>query len=163
MDTLFVTLRVVVALGAVLGLLWYVQRRLSRGKRASRRSGAVQVVSRQGLGSKASVVLIEADGTRFLLGVTEQNVTVLHTAAASAAAFAEHIAAVSTTDVEHPDASYPDAAPVAAGGDSDKVVELSPRRAARALRSAPPVQQASGSILNPDTWKQAVAAVRHGR
>ena len=35
------------------------------------------VVGRQGVGSKASVVVVDVDGTRFVLGVTEHAVNVL--------------------------------------------------------------------------------------
>jgi flagellar protein FliO/FliZ len=158
MDALFVTLRVVVALAAVLGLLWYVQRRMARGKRTARRTSALHVVSRQSVGSKASVVLVEADGTRFLLGVTEHNVNVLHATASSATAFAGHVAAA-VPDLVEVDAPTTGSRETSA---AERVVQLGPRRAARAVQPAP-VHPASGSILSPDTWKQAVAAVRHSR
>ena len=77
MDTLFVALRVLVVLGVIVALLWYVQRRVTKGKRGVRRGNAVTVVGRQGVGSKASVVVVDVDGTRFVLGVTERNVNVL--------------------------------------------------------------------------------------
>lgn len=80
MDTVFVALRVLVVLGVIVALLWYVQRRVTKGKRGARgvrRGNAVTVVGRQGVGSKASVVVVDVDGTRFVLGVTERNVNVL--------------------------------------------------------------------------------------
>ena len=80
MDTVFVALRVLLSLAVVVGLLWVVQRRLTRGRRAPRRSNAMTLVGRQGVGSKASVVLVDVDGKRFMLGVTEHSVNVLHAA-----------------------------------------------------------------------------------
>jgi flagellar protein FliO/FliZ len=78
-DTVFIALRVLVVLGVIVALLWYVQRRMTKGKRgSSRRGNAVTVVGRQGVGSKASVVVVDVDGTRFVLGVTERAVNVLH-------------------------------------------------------------------------------------
>jgi flagellar protein FliO/FliZ len=85
-DTLFIALRVLVVLGVIVALLWYVQRRLTKGKGKgkggksgrARRGNAVTVVGRQGVGSKASVVVVDVDGTRFVLGVTERAVNVLH-------------------------------------------------------------------------------------
>lgn len=79
MDSLILGLRVVVALGAVLGLMWYLQRRLGKGTGRRRADRALTVVSRQSLGQKASVVVVDAAGQRFLLGVTEHAVNVLHT------------------------------------------------------------------------------------
>jgi flagellar protein FliO/FliZ len=79
MDSLILGLRVVVALGAVLGLMWLLQRRLGKGTGRRRADRALTIVSRQSLGQKASVVVVDAAGQRFLLGVTEHAVNVLHT------------------------------------------------------------------------------------
>src|SRR6478752_9153607 len=79
MDALILGLRVVVALGAVLGLMWLLQRRLGKGTGRRRADRALTVVSRQSLGQKASVVVVDAVGQRFLLGVTDHAVNVLHT------------------------------------------------------------------------------------
>lgn len=83
MDSFLLFVRVVLALAVVLGLIWYTQKRLGRGQAGPEK--LITVVTRQGLSQKASVVMIDADGTRFMLGVTEQSVTVLHTAVAPAA------------------------------------------------------------------------------
>jgi flagellar protein FliO/FliZ len=77
-DTLLVALRVALSLAVVLGLLWYVQRRVTGGPKAKRNASLVTVVGRQGIGQKASVVVVDVEGTRFILGVTEQSVNVLH-------------------------------------------------------------------------------------
>jgi flagellar protein FliO/FliZ len=101
-DTLFLLLRVVVALGVVVALLWIVKRRFAKGgagkgsgstarrgagsgagvARAlfARRSsaGGAALRGRHALGQKSSVAVVEFDGREFLLGVTEQGVTVLH-------------------------------------------------------------------------------------
>lgn len=81
MDSLILGLRVLVALGAVLGLMWFLQRRIgaAKGKGRRRASRTLSVVSRQSVGQKASVVVIDAGDRRFLLGVTEHNINVLHT------------------------------------------------------------------------------------
>lgn len=79
MDALILGLRVVVALGAVLGLMWFLQRRLGQGAGRRRADRALTIVGRQSLGQKASVVVVDAAGQRFLLGVTEHAVNVLHT------------------------------------------------------------------------------------
>lgn len=89
MDTLILGLRVLVALGAVLGLMWFLQRRLGQGTGRRRADRALTVVSRQSVGQKASVVVVDAAGHRFLLGVTEHAVNVLHTGDIPAEAEAE--------------------------------------------------------------------------
>lgn len=82
MDAVVLGLRVLLSLTAVLGLLWYLHRKVSRYNRTGNKADPVTVVTRQGISPKASVVMIEADGKRFLLGVTDQSVNVLHTSTA---------------------------------------------------------------------------------
>ncbi|WP_049828679.1 FliO/MopB family protein [Arthrobacter sp. RIT-PI-e] len=82
MDVVVLALRVVISLGVVLALLFVLHRRLSRMSGTRAGSAIVSVVARQGIGAKASVVVLDAEGTRFYLGVTEQSVSVLHSAAA---------------------------------------------------------------------------------
>ncbi len=172
MDTLLVALRVALSLAAVLGLLWALQRRLTRGSRATRSQNLVTVVGRQGLGQKASVVVVDIDGRRFVLGVTEQNVNVLHDgdspsaadAAAGDSVFARSLDAAATGAV------------VNAATDTDPEPELAPPlilrpRHGAAARSSPnrtgqarPNQsRLGGSILSPATWQQTAAALRQGR
>lgn len=104
MDTLFLILRVAVSLGAVLALIWYAQKRIIKGKAVStaktrrNKKSALVVVSRQGLGAKASAVVIEAGSRRFLLGVTDQNVTVLSEEEISDIEYQEEIAQVLETE-----------------------------------------------------------------
>ena len=151
MDTVFVALRVVLSLGAVLALLWYAQRRITRGKKGGKAADLVTVVGRQGIGLKASVVVVDVDGTRFLLGVTEHAVNVLHSSESpltpvpktrelpADTAFAATLAEVTSID-----------------NAADSADVLRPQR-------QQPQAQASGSILSPSTWKQTAAALRQIR
>nr|WP_231707726.1 flagellar biosynthetic protein FliO [Arthrobacter sp. zg-Y919] len=163
---MFLGLRVLVSLGAVLGLLWFLQRYLTRNARFDgANQPAVRVVSRQPLTPKASVVVVETEGQRFLLGVTEASVNVLHTAELPPApeplptsddGFAASLEAAKAAD------PYPQYA-------GDPSAGLPSRRAGRGAHALPPVQPVpaksalSGSILAPDTWRQAGAALRRGR
>lgn len=89
METLFLALRVLVALGAILGLIWFVQRKMTGTGRKSA-GGAKSVAGRFGgskkaitvlgthrLGAKASITVVEVDGVRMVLGVTEHGISVL--------------------------------------------------------------------------------------
>ncbi|WP_411720306.1 flagellar biosynthetic protein FliO [Mycetocola sp.] len=152
MDTVFVALRVLLSLAAVLALLWYAQRRITRGKARGKAAELVTVVGRQGIGLKASVVVVDVEGTRFLLGVTEHAVTVLHSSDAPAASRA------TASDAESPSDAF--AATLAGVTNIDSVSTTS--QALRPRRNSQPVQ-ASGSILSPATWKQTAAALRQIR
>ena len=85
MEPVFLALRVVLSLAVVLGLLWIVQRRLGRKSRKNNTGDLVTVVTRRGISQKASVVVVDVDGMRYLLGVTEQSVNVLGTSEAPVA------------------------------------------------------------------------------
>jgi flagellar biogenesis protein FliO len=76
---LVTVLRVAFSLAVVVGLLWLSYRIADRSRRgaSSTRGAQLTVVARQGLGAKSAAVLLEADGTRYLLGVTESSVTVI--------------------------------------------------------------------------------------
>ncbi|MET0933668.1 MAG: flagellar biosynthetic protein FliO [Mycetocola sp.] len=147
MDTVFVALRVILSLAAVLALLWYAQRRIGRGRKAGRAAELVTVVGRQGIGLKASVVVVDVDGTRFLLGVTEHAVTVLNSNDAPAAP---------PMDAAPP---LPDFATALAGVTS---IDVAAEHRLRPRRNQQPAQ-AGGSILSPATWKQTAAALRQIR
>ena len=90
MDTVFLALRVVVALGAVFGALLFAHRWITKGRPGSQpRNRQIAVVARQGLGAKAGIAVVDAGGRRYLLGVTEHAVTVLDTLGPAEAATGE--------------------------------------------------------------------------
>lgn len=152
MDTLLVGLRVVLSLAVVLGLLWVMQRRLSRGGRARGASNLVSVVGRQSLGSKASVVVVEIDGQRLILGVTEAQVTVLQGgggAGARAESFAQSMTVAEGTGL--------------AGSGTGTDTEPEPPLEFRPRRKAGQAGRLGGSILSPATWQQTAAALRQER
>ncbi|MCM3780502.1 flagellar biosynthetic protein FliO [Microbacterium hydrocarbonoxydans] len=104
MDDLLVAVRAIVALAAVLGLLVFLSKRLQKSQstgtgplaglvpkklartRAPRpapvrrtRQERITVVARSGLGGRAQLVVAEFGGIRYVLGVTEQGVSVVDT------------------------------------------------------------------------------------
>ncbi|WP_261166285.1 flagellar biosynthetic protein FliO [Microbacterium sp. Marseille-Q6965] len=130
----------------MLGALWYLQRRFSRGAKVPR---DIAVVSRQALGGKAQLIVVDVEGTRYVLGVTEQGVNVIdrirspHQITASVeAASAEPSDA---TGAEAPAAALPDGLPL---------------RRDRSRRRTDPLH---GSILSPSTWRQTAEALRRAR
>ncbi|QBR73822.1 flagellar biosynthetic protein FliO [Microbacterium sediminis] len=134
-------LRVAVSLAAVLGLLWYLQRRLT--KRTGQPGAGITVVSRQALGGKAQLVVVEVEGTRYVLGVTEQGVSVIDRDRAP-----HQISAPATAPAEPlPEAPRPDHAPL--------------RRDRRASHEE--LDLLRGSILSPATWRQTAQALRRAR
>lgn len=180
MDTFFLLLRVLVSLAAVLGLLFYLRKRLLP-RFASANSGEVRIIERHGVGAKSSVVLLESGGKRYLLGVGEASVNVLDTfdapervapevpvSSGTGARFAlsllkagvppervpKHPAAGRPEDGEHP--REPDVAAL------EGLLDPAPR----GLRTVPvPARPGAtgvlaGSILSPATWKQAAAALK---
>ncbi|MGN6407135.1 MAG: FliO/MopB family protein [Curtobacterium sp.] len=171
MDTAVIVLRVALSLGVVLALMWVLHRRVSKsglgaGKTKGRRSASVEVVGRQGIGGKASVVVVDVEGERLVLGVSEHGVSLLTSGQAptpeltivtgpvtlpvrptpSADAFSREL---QRQDQAAP--SLPDPLPMRPRN----------RRAQRA--TLPTAQQLQGSILSADTWRQAAAVLRNRR
>lgn len=168
METLFVALRVALSLGAVLALLWVVQRRFARGgvaQKARARAANLLVVGRQNVGAKASVVVLEHDGRRFLLGVSEHGVSVLHSAAIPRQPQEpqeprqprQPQEQEDPPAVAQPDDDFArllaDASTAVGAGDAREGAPAAGRRGG-AL---------AGSIVSPSTWKQAAVFVRNGR
>lgn len=76
-STLVLALRVLVSLGVVLALVWWFARRGRTGTRARVRPASVSVVGRQTLGRRTAVAVVEVEGRRLLLGLTDQQVSLL--------------------------------------------------------------------------------------
>ncbi|WP_426763975.1 flagellar biosynthetic protein FliO [Pseudarthrobacter sp. 1G09] len=184
MDSLILGLRVLVALGAVLGLMWYLQRRVTKAKGHGRRraSRTLSVVSRQSVGQKASVVVIDAGDRRFLLGVTEHSINVLHAGEippeaveSRALEVAGDLAEERTTAAQRPalPARPPRAvaAPAATSGADGFAAVFQeaagmPRRAdlhRRVASSSIQTSRLHGSLLAGSTWRQAAEAFRGRR
>jgi len=170
-ETVFIALRVLVVLAVIVLVLWYVQRRVTKGRGASRRTNAVNVVGRQGIGPKASVVVVDVDGNRFVLGVTERQVSVLHTGERPHDADVRPLRPVRKTFAkELPGAA--ESAPEATGtgsatgttGTNSSTSSTDSRQDADFLtaqgRASLFDEALKGSILSPATWRQASSAVR---
>jgi flagellar protein FliO/FliZ len=148
---------VILALGVVVGVLWFVQKRVTGHQTRTRTGDPLTVVARRGIGSKASVVVLDTGGKRFVLGVTEHAVNVLHAdeapepveetvaePAASAKAFGLAFAKVTGRTPAEPGMS--------------PETPLGPLRRVELTKASP----LAGSVLSPTTWKQAAEALRKG-
>ncbi|MFF5791542.1 FliO/MopB family protein [Paeniglutamicibacter sp. NPDC012692] len=170
MENFFLLLRVVVSLAAVLGLLFYLRKRLLP-RFGSPNASQVTIVERHGIGPKSTVVLLDVQGRRYLLGVGESSINVLD----SFEAPEPPIAVPATGDVADASAARRSqsfalslqkvtGAPAAGAGLPDAV---DPAAIDDAARHALPGGKASGplagSVLSPDTWRQAWTALKTGR
>ena len=183
MESLFLLLRVLVSLAAVFGLLFYLRKKLP-ARFTAPKDEALKVISRQAIGPKSSVVLVEACGSRYLLGVSDSAVNVLDSMSGSHPAGPgrgdESLDEQPTAGLELPAAIEPAAGeaptasqPVLRGRRTvPEVVDfdaelrrhraelpepgpLAPRRAGRPSLVA-------GSILDAQTWRDAGQALRQG-
>jgi flagellar protein FliO/FliZ len=143
-DTLFTALRVAVSLALIIGLIWFVQRRSAKWSRARSSKRPISVIGRQSLGGKSRVVIVEADGTHFVLGVTDSSVVVLKSRRLDT--FADALAAEDTVEPGPMEEADPAEAP-------SPVPALSPV-------PAPSFAQA---ITSPETWRRAAQSLRTPR
>jgi len=172
-DTVFLALRVIVSLAAVLAVIWYAHKRLTKVSRAAQVANPITVVSRQGLSPKTSVVIIEAEGKRFVLGVTEQSINVLYerdgdpvAASQPTEDFARALASVieiaphSAPELH----SAPDlhAAPVLVSAPDRLRADAHLGRRRDSIRTPASQGMLRGSILSAETWKLSFAALRQG-
>lgn len=169
MDTLLVTLRVALSLGVVLALMWVLHRASKKrfaGRTSGRRAATVEVVGRQGLGGKASVVVVDVEGERLVLGVSEQGVSLLTSGQAPAPELT-----IVTGPVQLPVRPAPSAdafgQELALQTDAPtglpEALPMRPRNRRPQRTTLPTAQQLQGSILSVDTWRQAAAALRNRR
>lgn len=133
----------------MLALLWWLQRRFARSAARRRDGETIRVLGRQGLGSKAQLVVVGTADARYVLGVTEHGVSV-----------------IDRLPADRP-ATAPDAAPAATADDFDallrSVAAQEAPRPAPALRVRHRSDPLRGSILSPQTWRQAAVALRRDR
>ena len=127
-------LRIGVSLGIILALMWGLAR-LARKPLAARAGGAVAVLSRQNVSRHASVVVVRVADRALVLGVTEQQVTML-------------------TETEL--AAVGDSAPAV----QRSAVDLDQPEAAATSSEQRPTGRLAGSVLSPHTWTQAITALR---
>ena len=101
----------------------------------------ITVIGRQSLGGKSRVVIVEADGTHFVLGVTDSSVVVLKSRELET--FADALAAEGAIEVP------------------DDLGELDD---APTLPAAPvPAPTFTQAITSPDTWRRAAQSLRTPR
>lgn len=158
METLFVALRVLVVLGVIVTVLWVVQRRVTKGRAPGRgrRGNAVTVVGRQGVGPKASVVVVDVDGNRFVLGVTERQVSVLHTSDRPQDADVTPLVRVPETRTGTDDATATSGSTASTTTTTRQDADFLTAQGRASLFD----EALKGSILSPATWRQASSAVR---
>jgi flagellar protein FliO/FliZ len=160
MDSLILGLRVLLSLAAVFGLMWLAYRRVRNG--APARAHSLSVVARQTVGPKASVVLLDTEGKRFMLGVTEHGISVLHTGEAPQPEPAL---------AREPEPACDELDQLPVGEASEFPTRRSLRQAAafesqlrsHAQRMSATGSPVAGSIRHPGTWRLAAGALRTGR
>jgi flagellar protein FliO/FliZ len=129
-----VALRIFFSLAVVLVLMWALAR-VARRPLAGRGGGAMAVLARQALTRGASVAVVRVGEKAYVLGVTDQNVTLLAEAEPAAIEAAAH-----------PHHEVREQLPLDALGPAGT------RGGALA-----------GSVLSPSTWRQAAGALRKAR
>ncbi|WIB12632.1 flagellar biosynthetic protein FliO [Curtobacterium sp. MCPF17_052] len=141
-----------------------------------RRSASLEVVARQGIGGKASVVVVDVDGERLVLGVAEHGVTLLTSGQAPAPelTIVTGPVALPTADAFRAELDRQDEgrsglqseAVTDTDTDAAESLPLRPRGRRAAPRTnavVPTATQLQGSVLSADTWRQAASALRSRR
>ncbi|MFI5953573.1 flagellar biosynthetic protein FliO [Cryptosporangium sp. NPDC051539] len=161
-----VTLRAVFSLVVVLFLMWGLAR-LVRRPLGGRATGALAVLARQQLGRASSVAVVKVDDRAVVLGVTEGQVTYLTEAPLAAferTSFDDVLADAAWNDDDADDFTGADVLESPEGRET-RAAARRPRpagsrtwagRSARHAARTP----ATGSVLSPATWQQALGFFR---
>jgi flagellar protein FliO/FliZ len=148
-------LRVVVSLGLVLALLWVAARYLARSRAGSSAGVDVDVLARVPLAQKSSLAVVRLGEQALVLGITESRVELLTSAPVSEVAELAGVAEAALERVAAPVAVAASSSP-AGPADATPVSRVAARRSRQAAQSSP----LAGSVLSPQTWTKAVAALR---
>jgi len=154
----------VLSLAAVLGVLWFLQRRVARTQARRRDSEAITVLGRQGVGPKAQVVVIQTEDARYVLGVTEHGVSVVDRLPVKPA----------SPDAEDARPTWSSATSEAASdaAEFDRILAATAMTETTGTSPADPAPQRRvrhrndplrGSILSPEPWRQTAEAIRRTR
>ena len=151
--------RLLVSLAAVLGLMWFIGRRMRKGGRA-KATQLIDVLGRQALSRNASVAVVRVGEQALVVGVTDAQVSVLAETDLGAAL------AMTTAATEPRNASSrrTSARPARAArhtGASGTVAPV-PAAAATSADEHPTAKSGalSGSALSPQTWRQTIDSLR---
>ncbi|WP_322619408.1 flagellar biosynthetic protein FliO [Microbacterium sp. CBA3102] len=164
LDDLLLALRVALSLAAVLGLLWFLQRRVSRTAARRRDGEVITVLGRQGVGPKAQIVVVQTEDARYVLGVTEHGVNVVDRLPVKPAALPDDPATPvwsAATSEAASDAAEFDRILAATARTEDTTSAVAAQVPQRRVRHRnDPLR---GSILSPETWRQTAEAIRRTR
>jgi flagellar protein FliO/FliZ len=172
MDTLWLTLRFVVSLAVVIGLIWGLARVKKRV--SPKGAGTINLVSKVPVSKKGSLLLVEVGGKTMMLGATDTSITLLSVidTAADIEEGKEDRRPVSLDslldeqlesglmldpdlqypDLQYPDLQYPDLQyPDLQYPDSKEVA---------ALHRPTGEGRLAGSVLSPTTWRQLTEVLR---
>lgn len=157
MENFFLLLRVVISLAAVFGLLFYLRKRILP-RFGTPNTNQVNVVERQSIGPKSSVVLLDVQGRRYLLGVGESSINVLDSFEAPEPPVVDSATAESIEgSAEQRSQSFAATLQKLTGAAPSATLSHGERAA------VDPSSPLAGSILSAQTWRSAWAALKAGR
>ncbi|WP_432508928.1 flagellar biosynthetic protein FliO [Kineococcus auxinigenes] len=160
MDALAALGRMSVSLVAVLGLLWLIARWLRRSRSVGAAQTGLEVLSRVGVGAKAGVAVVRIGERALVVGVTEQQVTLL-TEAPAADLLPAPQEAHPPQEREVVQLPATGAAPLTTATTATTATTSSTATAERPTTvPAPRTTPISGSALSPATWTKAVDVLR---
>lgn len=187
MDQLLLALRVAVSLAIVIGMIWALSKVTRRWNPT--RSAAIQVISKVSLSKRSSLIVVGVGDRGMLLGVTDHGITQLGEVALPSKStpaepqrsaivvdlhgatrgreprFEDYLAADLAADLQ-PEAYLEG---YVLPGSTAPTAQQSRRRGrgARSQRQQgpqadpqPKKDALAGSVLSPDTWRQAMSAIR---
>jgi flagellar protein FliO/FliZ len=161
MDTVTMIGRLLVSLAAVLGLMWFIGRRMKRGGRA-KATQLIDVLGRQQLSRNASVAVVRVGEQALVIGVTDAQVSVLGEtdlgAAQAMITAGTELRKPATRTAAHRAAPPATSPGTAAPTPTAPTAAPAPTVPTDHLRTTKPAL--AGSALSPQTWRQTLDSLR---
>lgn len=170
--------RLLVSLAAVLGVMWLLARRARKGMKG-KGERVIEVLERTNLSRSSSVAVIRVNDQAFVLGVAENQVSILGETDLEAALAAKDVTPVrgrraashrsAPTSPRDPSPRVPARRVVADAADSresdgrsrsSRPLAVGGRPVANRETQAAPAGALAGSALSPQTWKQTIESLR---
>ncbi|NUU15871.1 flagellar biosynthetic protein FliO [Cellulomonas humilata] len=161
MVSTMLVLRVLLALTCVVGLIWFIGRRFGGGQtQRSSREHVVKLVGRQSVGRHTGVAVVAVGNRRLLLGYGDQQVTLLTELGPVVEPLPDPVAEQTGPRRDWVASALSVAGRVPAQRPAPSLETASPEPAALEQAPEAPTSTLQGSILAPETWRQAVRTLQ---
>lgn len=137
----------------MLGVLWYLQRRFGGRAKQATANEPIKLIGRKALGGKTQLVVVDAEGKRYVLGVSEGGVSVVDVLPQAHTDGGAHTGVMTTAPVSTLEPAAP--------GSFGRALELATAdQLPLPAPAAPTGLRAFGLLADPAAWARVAGIAR---